>query len=260
LTLEERKQRETEFLLDCHEDLLERGINLSAYNTAENAADVEDLRLALGYDQVNLYGISYGSRLALTVMRDYPEGVRSAIIDGVLPLQANLDGEIAPQAHAALNAVFEDCAADPDCNQAHPDLEETFYRVIDDLNAEPVSLRTGGKTVIVDGYDFLDTFFQLLYSADAIPWIPLLIDQAGQGEFLETQIYAPPDRGAWGTGMHYSVWCREEQSFETQEEAYALAADLPPVFGKYFADALDWDVCAVWQSGAADPARRRSSG
>jgi pimeloyl-ACP methyl ester carboxylesterase len=53
--------------------------------------------------------------------------------------------------------------------------------------------------------------------------------------------------------MHYSVWCREEQSFETQEEAFALAADLPPVFGEFFAGALDWDVCAVWQAGAADP-------
>ena len=253
LTLEERNRRQVGFLLDCQDDLMERGINLAAYNTAENAADVEDLRLALGYEQVNLYGISYGSRLALTVMRDYPEGIRSAIIDGVLPLQANLDGEIAPQVHASLNAVFEDCAADPDCSQAHPDLEATFYRVVDELNAEPVSLRTGGKTVVVDGYDFLDTYFQLLYSSDAIPWIPLLIDRAGQGEFLETQIYAPPDRGAWGTGMHYSVWCREEQSFETQEEAFALAADLPPVFGEYFADSPDWEVCAGWQAGIADP-------
>jgi pimeloyl-ACP methyl ester carboxylesterase len=52
--------------------------------------------------------------------------------------------------------------------------------------------------------------------------------------------------------MHYSVWCREEQSFETQEEALALAADLPPVFGEYFAASPDWEVCAGWGAGVAD--------
>jgi Tol biopolymer transport system component/pimeloyl-ACP methyl ester carboxylesterase len=253
LMLEERNQREVAFLLDCQDDLLAEGINLSAYNSAENAADVNDLRLALGYDQINLYGVSYGSRLALTVMRDHPEGIRSAIIDAVLPPQANLNQEVVLNADRGLQAVFADCAADPSCSQAHPDLAATFYRLVDRLNTDPVSFRFREGTVIVDGYVFVDAFFELLYSPTAVPWIPYLIDQASQGEYPEPSIFAVPDRTIWAPGMHYSIWCREEMAFESLEEAVALAAGLPPVLGDYFADAYDWDVCASWQAGVADP-------
>jgi pimeloyl-ACP methyl ester carboxylesterase len=252
-TLEERNERQVAFLLDCQDDLLEQGINLSAYNSAESAADVNDLRLALGYEQINLYGISYGSRLALTMMRDHPQGIRSAIIDAVLPPQANLNQDIALNVHRALKAVFEDCASDLTCGQAHPDVEATFYRVVDELNAKPASLYLGDGWVVVDGYTFAETFFQLLYSTDAIPWIPYLIDEAGRGEYPELSIFAVPDRSTWGTGMRYSVWCREEMAFETLDEALALAAELPPLFGDLFADAYDWTVCASWQAGVADP-------
>jgi Tol biopolymer transport system component/pimeloyl-ACP methyl ester carboxylesterase len=253
LSLEERNRREIEFLLDCHDDLLDRGINLSAYNSAENAADVNDLRVALGYEQINLYGISYGSRLALTVMRDHPEGIRSAIIDGVLPPRANLNQDISLNAYRALNAVFEDCAADADCSQAYPDLEATFYQVVDDLNANPVYIRLSEGRTVVDGYAFVDAFFQLLYSPDAIPWIPYLIDEASRGEYPEESIFAVSDSSTRGWGMHYSIWCREEMAFESLEEALKLAADLPPVFSDFFADAYDWTVCASWQAGVADP-------
>ncbi|MBN1483467.1 MAG: alpha/beta fold hydrolase [Chloroflexia bacterium] len=253
LTLEERNQREVEFLLDCQDNLLAQGINLSAYNSAESAADVNDLRIALGYEQINLYGVSYGSRLALTTMRDYPEGIRSTIIDAVLPPQANLNQDIALNVYRSLNAVFEDCAADAACSQNYPDLEATFYQVVDELNSSPVSLKLPQGSVVVDGYAFTEAIFQLLYSVDAIPWIPLLIEQAGQGEHPETSIFAVPNRGTWGTGMRYSVWCREEAAFESRETALALAAELPAVFSEFFADAYDWTVCASWEAGVADP-------
>jgi pimeloyl-ACP methyl ester carboxylesterase len=63
----------------CRERLLAQGIDLSAYNSAASAADLNDLRLALGYEKLNLYAVSYGTRLALTLMRDYPQAVRSAV-------------------------------------------------------------------------------------------------------------------------------------------------------------------------------------
>ena len=63
------------------ERLVGEEINLAAYNSPASAADLNDLRLALGYKEWNLYGRSYGGRLALTVMRDYPTGIRSVILD-----------------------------------------------------------------------------------------------------------------------------------------------------------------------------------
>lgn len=253
LSLATRNQLETAFLLGCQDELLNQGIDLSAYNSAESAADINDLRIVLGYDQINLYGISYGSRLALTMMRDHPDGIRSVILDSVLPPQANLNQDITLNFHRSLKAVFETCAADPSCSLNYPDLESNFYQVVAELNTNPASFMFDEGTVIVDGYAFLDSIFQLLYSVDAIPWIPYLIDQASQGLFPETSIFAVPDRSTWGDGMHYSVWCREEASFESQAEAFELAENLPAVLGNYFAGAYDWAVCESWQAGVADP-------
>ena len=85
LTAQEILDRKVEAFMACAEDL-SMVADLSAYNTVANAADVNDLRLALGYDQVNLYGSSYGTRLALGVMRDFPEGLRSVVLDAPLSL------------------------------------------------------------------------------------------------------------------------------------------------------------------------------
>ncbi len=77
---------------------MQEGTDLAAYNSLENAADIEALRTALGYDQINLYGVSYGTLLALHALRLYPGALRSVILDGVVPPQINFLTE-APRAH-----------------------------------------------------------------------------------------------------------------------------------------------------------------
>jgi len=77
-TPEEHRAQELRDAENCRDTLSRSGADLAAYNSAENAADLEDLRLALGYAQWNLYGGSYGTKLALTAMRDFPAGIRSA--------------------------------------------------------------------------------------------------------------------------------------------------------------------------------------
>ena len=75
----------------CHDRLVDDGVALDSYNTAENAADIADLRVAMGIEEWDLYGVSYGTALALTVLRDHPEGVRSVVLDSVSAAQHPLD-------------------------------------------------------------------------------------------------------------------------------------------------------------------------
>ncbi|MGD2205214.1 MAG: alpha/beta hydrolase [Anaerolineae bacterium] len=254
---EERDAREIEFLLDCQDSLLGQGINLAAYNSAENASDVNDLRIALGYEQVNLYGISYGTRLALTVMRDYPEGIRSVILDSVLPLQVGLYSELALNANRALVTLFGGCAADAACHAQHGNLEETFYQVVDELNAHPVTVRTenGTATAWVDGDVFMEIIFGSLYRVDAIPWIPVMIDQASQGDFgpIRYPLEVMFDRSGVSFGMYHTMQCREEVAFESYEDSLALAADLSSQVAERFASRFPFTVCESWKSGRADP-------
>jgi pimeloyl-ACP methyl ester carboxylesterase len=87
------------------------------------AMDAVDVLTALGYQQVNLYGASYGTRIAQLVMRDHPEFVRSAILDSVVPIEVRLFDQNAGGSGQALESLFESCRNDPSCSSAYPDLE-----------------------------------------------------------------------------------------------------------------------------------------
>lgn len=255
LSPEERDEREFDLLMDCQSDLIDQGINLAAYNSVENAADVSDLITALGYEEANLYGISYGTRLALAAMRDHPEHIRSVILDSVFPPQVNLDSELAPNAYRVLRELFDACASSSACSAAYPDLEQTFYAAIDILNSAPRPIELSSGTVWVDGDLLADAIFGMFYDTEALPWIPRVITRARQGDVsaLQPALEATLDESAVSWGMHYSVECNEELPFNTYDEAAALAEGLPPQVAASYLSPFMYDVCEAWESGQADP-------
>lgn len=254
LALEERQERELEFLLSCHTRLVDQGINLKAYNSAENAADVNDLRTALGYQQVNLYGISYGTRLALSMMRDQPEGIRSVILDSVYPPQVNIDEESPANAVRSFSAVFESCAADLYCNRTYPDLERTFYRVVANLNANPVPIVVMNRNVNVDGDYLMDGIYGALYHKDALPWVPAMIAGAAGGELtFMSDVFEAMFSDPVSFGMFYSMQCHEEVPFESYEDTRALAAELPAQIRDHYVSPYQFELCESWDSGTAAP-------
>ena len=137
LSSEEENRLSDEALLACHARLLREGVNLAAFDSIENAADVEALRVALGYNMINLYGVSYGTLLALHVLRDSPGGLRSVILDSVVPPQVNFLAQAARSENRALTEFFGACAADARCNAAFPDLERVFYEQVQQLDRTP---------------------------------------------------------------------------------------------------------------------------
>src|SRR3972149_6467901 len=171
LTLEESRAKGLEAVTRCRDRLVgSEGVNLPSYRSAESAADVNDLRLALEYEQWNIYGVSYGTRLGLTVMRDFPQGVRSVVLDSSYPLQANLYTGIQANARRALDVFFNGCAADPGGTASYPYLREVFFQTIDDLNANPVvetivNPLTGYRyeSVVLGGDGLPDIVFHSLY-------------------------------------------------------------------------------------------------
>ena len=261
LSKSERQAGDIDFLLACHQELVDRGINLAAYNSSENAADVNDLRAALGYDQVNLYGVSYGARLALTVMRDFPEIVRGAIIDSGYPMEIYISTEFALSAARAFDLIFDSCAADPVCQSTYPDLETTFYRVIDKLNADPVPVSISRGEVYIKGDDIQNLTFGSLYTfygSDGVSWIPWMITAADEGKLSELtsafEIMFTEDN--LSEGMYYSVICREEVPPNSYETAQELAADLPTQIQDHYVSPVLFTICETWSSGQADPAEK----
>jgi pimeloyl-ACP methyl ester carboxylesterase len=259
---QERLDLLLEALLACEEEL--SGLaDLSAYNTAANAADINDLRLALGYDQVNLWGNSYGTRLALEVMRDYPDGVRSAVLDAVYPPDVNLYLEAPDNVNRAFNVLFDNCAADPACSAAYPDLRAVFYATVERLNASPASveitdLSTGESyPALLGGDSMLGFLFSYLYKSELLPLLPQIIYNASQDDFsliLQIQGALLVQQGAASQGMQFSVQCHDEIPFTTAEafdERLTGYPELAPLFERSILGKLSFAVCAEWDSGQA---------
>ena len=124
----------------CHDRLVAEGVDLSAFNTSENAADFADLRKALKIEQWNVYGLSYGTDLALSLMRDYPMGIRSVIIDAVLPPSAVSLGWTWTNANEAINNIFRACADQPACAAKYGDLSSAIYRSSPEARSQSADL------------------------------------------------------------------------------------------------------------------------
>ena len=117
----------------CRKRLADQGIDLSAYNTIESAADINDLRLALHIDSLNLLGISYSGGLMLTVARNHPEGVRALILNSPLPGYTHYEEEALFNFNEALNQVFDNCEADSTDKIVYGTLRERFHRYFTDI-------------------------------------------------------------------------------------------------------------------------------
>jgi len=256
-----------EALNACRDRLTSEGVNIPAYTSAENAADIADLASLLGYEQVNLYGGSYGTRLALTVMRDFPTIVRTAVLDGVLPPQINLFNQQGFKSQRSLDLLFADCATDPDCSAAYPDLETVFYDLVAQLDAEPVIVMINNPSdgvaydVPVNGLGLTSALFFSFQVSSLIPALPETIYAVRDGDTsgLILPLTIPLIIGDnVNLGMFLSVNCHEEVFATTPEaltadnSAYPGVADfaLSAIFGSGEAVTA---VCQAWGAAPFDP-------
>ena len=259
----------------CRDRLTLDGVDLAQYNSANSAADVEDLRLALGIDKWNLYGVSYGTRLALTVMRDFPAGVRSVVLDSVYPPNVKGYTEDPANSIAAIEKLIKGCVGDEECAGAFPDLKQRFYRVVADLNKHPVEV--GDYTYTGD--DLVNFLFNSLYDTSLIPYLPLVVYAASEANYdpwvkLDKYVTGeefggkesagaktgpprqdeePPANDADSQGMFYSVECNESVIFSDYDKAAEMVADYPKSVTEGLLASLEetFAVCDIWGAGEA---------
>lgn len=250
---------ETSHLDACRMDLEKRGVNLTAYTTRSNAADLDALIKALGYKQVNLFGQSYGTYLALTYMQEYgDEGfIRSVMLDGISPPQADLFAERGKNAQAAWDAIFTACEADPACRKAYPDVKATFFKLLKRLAARPITVQVpnplNGKPqpVVVNDFRLLETIYRSSYQSSWISKIPALIATLDQSnETLLDSALANIFQSAASVdhGVYYSVSCSNEAGFTNAAAIQAEDSQLSAPIKAYFDDIAQGmlSTCKSW--------------
>ncbi|MFM8320988.1 MAG: alpha/beta hydrolase, partial [Chloroflexota bacterium] len=225
------------------------------YTTAIAMDDLDQVRQALGYQQINLYGASYGTRAALVYMRQHPGRVRSAILDGVAPVGWPLGVDAPQDAQRALEMLFERCAAQPECAKAFPDLPRKFDALLERLD-EQAPIETALDHPIsglptstpVDRARFTNLVHLMSYAPETAALLPLLIHDAYQRQSFDR--FAAISLSTEGTlssaisvGMRMSVTCAEDLPL------YQQARVTEGYLGDYSVATFK-DICQVWPQGA----------
>jgi pimeloyl-ACP methyl ester carboxylesterase len=201
-------------LKECPEKL---DADLKYYTTDIAMQDLERVRAALGYETINLYGISYGTRAALVYLKLFPERVRSIVLDAVVDPNFIIYEDAASDGQRALDLFFARCKADEACHATFPDLKSEFDAVLQRVEAAPVEITIPHPTtarpleVTITRTVLTNIIFNTLYTPDLIAMLPLAIHQAYAEENyapLITQAYLA-NAGIYD-GMFYAVACTED--------------------------------------------------
>jgi len=247
--------------------LIDSGIDLAAYHSAAMAADVNDLRLALGYDRVNLFGVSYGTRTALTVMRDFPDILRSVILDAPVPVEADMFVADGIKAEQALQVVFQRCVDNDGCNGAYPSLPDILDDLTDSIYENPITIQVR-HLVSNEEYDIYVNrstlgwgLIESLYNYETAIYLPKLVYETYLGEndsypTLSTSLEIYLLYGDYSSeGQRYSVLCSDEGTFTSLETVLENNVSVQPAIADYVnMDAeLTYRVCDVWGAKVADP-------
>jgi len=239
----------------CYNRLLAQGIDLNGFNTLQNADDVADLIHALGYQQMTLYGSSYGTRLAQTVMRLHPDVVRAVVLDSVESLTYNRNEDPA-DTQRAFNVLFQNCAQDAACNAKYPDLKNVFYNLVDQLNASPVSFSTSTTKEqqhdTLDGTQLVSLLDLGLKGTSAIPYLPRIIYQLKEHNYTSISGFVDTSNEvstliSWG--MFYSTECSENFPFLTQQDVDDSVKGVAPQIAKATGNSEQaiFDICQFWK-------------
>jgi pimeloyl-ACP methyl ester carboxylesterase len=243
----------------CRDSLAQR-TDLRRYTTATLIDDLDEVRAALGYDLINIYGTSYGTRAALTYVRRHGKHVRSIVLKAVYPPTMRGVMSYARDTERSLKLIFRACAADAACAAAFPNLEAEFREILrragrgalrglvpDPAGGPPVELPLSRGVVA-------STFFSLMQNSNSAVRIPLLAHTTYLGDTRPLVEAIVGYRRALETGisygMHLSVMCSEEAP--RMNPARAAVADRDTALGDYRVAQLA-AACREWVKGDVSP-------
>jgi pimeloyl-ACP methyl ester carboxylesterase len=204
------------------------------------------------------------------LMARHPEGIRSAILQSVNPLHETRHERDPEHSYRALQVMFGDCAADPDCAAAYPELEERFFSLVAEMNETPIDLEFENSeegfpsTYEVKGYTLIDWMVGRAFYGPAIPpfttaYWPLFIDHLSNGKTdvlepwtkneIKNDLFSP---GFIAYGLYFAVNCQDDSDSVTLEDIEAQAAAYPEMDG-YVRHFVEWEICQLWDLPSAPP-------
>ena len=240
---------------------LAKKAHVEFYTTSVAVRDLDTVRAALGYERINLYGVSYGTRVAQHYMRRFADHTRSVILDGIVPPQLALGPAMAPNAEQALTRIFARCSRDVECGRHFGDPATAYHTLRSSLKSHPVRVSlpdpTSGESSKFDFTEYhLATVLRLgSYTAEQAALLPLLLHSATQSaDFMPLASQFLLVNRSYGEvvayGMHNSVVCSEDVPF--WDRAKINLTELEKTYlGAAQVNGLQ-NICSVWPRGPVD--------
>ena len=237
---------------ECSRRLRNKGIDLNSYTTNQIAADINDLMNVLEIEEYNLLTMSYSTKIGQVLIRDYPDKIRSVVMDSPLPLEVNYDEESVNNLLESLDKICTDCETDNNCNTAFPNIKSRFLAYLEDKTNHPLQVKVENpengelETFHLKGEDLINV---ISTSTEGVPNIPYEINKLLNNDLSSVKqqlqyIFQKPGGGI-GTGMRLSVWCAEETPFNSQEKIAQETTKYPAIKGLSPA-IFDNEVCKIW--------------
>ncbi|WP_181197754.1 alpha/beta hydrolase [Enhygromyxa salina] len=243
----------------CVAEFAAAGVDPTQYTTAAMIDDLDEVRAGLGYGQVNLLGISYGTLAAQVYMRRHASRVRSAVLDGVVPTDSSVSLAMPSNFERALKLAFADCREDRGCAAAYPGLERKLAQVLRDLDENRAleafnHPRTGAPTrVEISREGFVHVLGGTLYSSQFAALVPLLIERAYVGDWgpvAAVALRTAQQSKTVSTGLYLSVACAEELAGVDEAARREATAGLE-FFDDHPLEQLE-QACARWPHAEID--------
>lgn len=216
----------------CRDRLVADGVDLNQYDSEVSATDLDDLRKAMKVDKWNLLGVSYGTRLALTTMRSYPDGIRSVLLDSVYPTTVGGSQRQIDSGQRALDQLAQGCNENAKCKQANGDLSATLQKAYETLNSKPYSGQVdlgqpnGTIDLNINGDDAIGGLFTALYDHTLIPALPGIIKQISDGNYAIIPAIAQqgiPFATQFAEGAAMSIDCADSGAVDPEGTKKAVA-------------------------------------
>ncbi len=233
---------------------LESRADLTQYTTSIAMDDLDDVRAWLGYERINLFGLSYGTRAALVYLRQHPDRVRTVTLMGVAPTYVKMPLYHAQSAARAMELLLKECETDAQCHEAFPQIQQDWQNVLTQLGREPARVpyspsdKSAPVTVEIQRNIFAEKVRTMMYGENNARRIPFMVHRAATGDFAPflQEAIKPGIPDFIADGMYLSVTCAEDVPFINQAEAAKLNAGNP--FGNYRVF-QQTRACGFWPRG-----------
>ncbi len=242
----------------CREKFNALGVDLKYYNSHEISADLEQLRRSLNVPRWNVLGLSYGTRAALTLLRERPNTIKSLVLDGATPPEEGLNN--ADDYAKTINAVFASCKASVSCNAAFPNLKARLFKTLKQLNKSPLVI----QGLAISGDNLVQTFVALQGNPDVLTYLPEVMDAFAKADStLIGKILAgdtggssdnllPPDP-TFSDGMFFSTICNEQAPFVNRKRLAMRLKGNNPIRRSVAQNVqTNLAICKQWPSGRAN--------